>query len=134
MESLAQIEHLTFHYPHTTRGITDVSLTIHAGDFIAVAGLTGCGKTTLLRHLKPEIMPSGERTGSILLWGLPPDQLDDSTDISYVPQRPREALVADNLRDELSIRLASQSQQSQDHQHSIPQPNPGSSLLSLIHI
>jgi energy-coupling factor transporter ATP-binding protein EcfA2 len=128
MEPLAQIEHLTFHYPHTTRGITDVSLTIHAGDFIAVAGLTGCGKTTLLRHLKPEIMPSGERTGSVLLWGLPPDQLDDSTDISYVPQRPREALVADNLRDELSIRLASQSQQSQDHQHSIPQPNPGSSL------
>lgn len=133
MESVAQITHLTFRYPHTDRGLNDISLTIHPGDFIAIAGLTGCGKTTLLRHLKPEIMPSGERTGSILLWGLSPDQLADSlssTDIAYVPQRPREALVADNLRDELSIRLASQSQsqQSSDQQPSIPQPNPSSNL------
>lgn len=130
MESLAQITHLTFRYPHTDHGLSDINLTIHPGDFIALAGLTGCGKTTLLRHLKPEIMPSGERTGSILLWGLSPNQLTDSTDISYVPQRPREALVADNLRDELSIRLASQSQsqQSSDQQPSIPQPNPSANL------
>lgn len=106
MEPLARLKDLTFRYPHTRHGLTHVNLTIHAADFIAIAGLTGSGKTTLLRHLKPEIFPSGTRTGSIELLGTPPTNLLGSTAISYVPQRPRESLMAGNLRDELLLRLS----------------------------
>ena len=106
MEPVARLKDLTFRYPHGDAGLTRISLTVHPADFVAVAGLTGCGKTTLLRHLKPEAYPAGTRQGSVELLGASPTDLLGSTAISYVPQRPRESLMAGSLRDELLVRLS----------------------------
>ncbi len=106
MESIARLKDFTFRYPHSGRGLDHVSLTVRPADFIAVAGLTGSGKTTLLRHLKPEAYPGGTRSGGIELLGTAPTNLLGSSEISYVPQRPREALIAGSLRDELLLRLS----------------------------
>ncbi len=106
MEPVARLKDLTFRYPHGGAGLTKINLTVHPADFVAVAGLTGCGKTTLLRHLKPEAYPAGTRQGSVELLGASPTDLLGSTAISYVPQRPRESLMAGSLRDELLVRLS----------------------------
>ena len=43
------IEHLTKHYPGTDKGVTDLSLTVKAGDICAFIGSNGAGKTTTLK-------------------------------------------------------------------------------------
>ena len=38
-------------YPNGTRGLIDVNLTINQGEFVAVIGLSGAGKTTLIKTI-----------------------------------------------------------------------------------
>lgn len=48
-----QVDQLTFHYPESTVAALDnITLNIKPGDFVVLCGASGCGKTTLLRHLK----------------------------------------------------------------------------------
>ena len=44
--------------------LQDINLNIERGDFVIICGSSGCGKTTLLRHLKPQRI-SMTRTFSI---------------------------------------------------------------------
>ena len=66
---MAQIEikDLSFKYKMTDDySLKNVSLKIEKGDFVAVCGKTGCGKTTLIKSLKPDIMPAGEKKGQVI--------------------------------------------------------------------
>ncbi|MBW4642408.1 MAG: ABC transporter ATP-binding protein/permease [Goleter apudmare HA4340-LM2] len=46
-----KVSHLTYHYPGTNQGITDISLEIQRGTLTVITGQVGSGKTTLLRVL-----------------------------------------------------------------------------------
>lgn len=47
-----QMEHVSFRYPGSDQNIiSDMSLTIHPGEKLAIVGLNGAGKTTLVRLL-----------------------------------------------------------------------------------
>jgi ATP-binding cassette subfamily B protein len=46
-----EVEGLTYRFPSTERGITDVSLRVERGSFTVITGRIGAGKTTLLRAL-----------------------------------------------------------------------------------
>ena len=61
--------------------LSDISISISAGEFIGVLGPNGSGKTTLMRALLGLIKPS---SGKIHVFGHPP-QRGDAT-IGYVPQ------------------------------------------------
>ena len=43
-----KLENLSFHYVSQKPILTDINLTIHPGEFVAIAGSSGSGKTTLL--------------------------------------------------------------------------------------
>jgi ATP-binding cassette, subfamily B, bacterial len=49
--NILEVRGLSYHYPGTERGISDIDLRISHGSFIVVTGRVGSGKTTLLRTL-----------------------------------------------------------------------------------
>ena len=110
MESY-QIEHLTFTYPNAAApALNDISLSVHEGEFITLFGKSGCGKTTLLRQLKPAIAPFGTKNGSILFFGQPLTELEERTqsaEIGFVLQSPDNQIVTDKVWHELAFGLES---------------------------
>lgn len=65
--------------------IESVSLSIDPGEFVALVGPNGSGKSTLLRVLLGRLAPT---SGSVRLFGSPPDRIEERWRLGYVPQRP----------------------------------------------
>ena len=105
------IEQLTFAYPGADRRALDgVSLEIEQGSYVVICGKSGCGKTTLLRHLKSVLTPHGERTGRVLFEGVPLEEVsqrDQSAKIGFVMQNPDAQIVTDKVWHELAFGLES---------------------------
>lgn len=104
-------EDVTFSYPGCdAQALKNVSFKIEAGSYVTLCGKSGCGKTTLLRHLKTVLTPHGTRTGRVLFEGVPLDQVsqrDQSTKIGYVMQNPDAQVVTDKVWHELAFGLES---------------------------
>jgi cobalt/nickel transport system ATP-binding protein len=58
---LIRIEGVGFRYPDGTPALDAVSLTIAAGERVALLGPTGAGKSTLLQHLNALLSPAAGR-------------------------------------------------------------------------
>ena len=63
----------------------DLTLSIEAGDFVAVIGANGAGKSTLLRLLAHILRPT---IGYITLYGKPLNEFKEWGKVGYVPQNP----------------------------------------------
>ena len=104
-----EIRGLSFSYPDAAKQtLSDVSLTIKKGEYVLLCGNSGCGKTTLLRHLKSVLAPTGSRTGEILFDGVPLDKVDakrQASAIGYVMQNPDDQIVTDMVWHELAFGL-----------------------------
>ena len=106
-----RIENLTFTYPNRENPVlTDISLTIKRGEFVTICGTSGCGKTTLLRQLKPSTAPHGIKSGAIyfentLLEAMSPR--DATAKIGFVLQSPENQIVTDKVWHELAFGLES---------------------------
>lgn len=104
-----EINNLSFAYPEQeTKCLDGICLRIEKGEFVTVCGKSGCGKTTLLRHLKPSVTPHGERSGEVLFEGNNTEGLslrEESEKIGFVQQNPDNMLVTDKVWRELSFGL-----------------------------
>ncbi|MBS1401626.1 MAG: ATP-binding cassette domain-containing protein [Oscillospiraceae bacterium] len=105
------IEHLTFTYPKAAApALDDVSFSVREGEFFLLCGVSGGGKSTLLRHLKSVLTPYGTRSGQVLLDGKPLETWDARTQaqrIGFVLQQPDDQLVTDKVWHELAFGLES---------------------------
>ncbi len=106
-----KIEGLSFKYPEReTETIKNLSLSVVEGEFVTICGKSGCGKTTLVRLLKPSVAPSGEVTGEIMFNGSPVKELDvrkQAEEIGFVTQNPENQTVTDKVWHELAFGLES---------------------------
>lgn len=63
--ALIEVSSLSYTYmkstPYETRALRNVSLSVERGEVLAIIGSTGCGKSTLVRHLNGIIRPESGR-------------------------------------------------------------------------
>ncbi len=98
-----------FTYPDMpSPALENISLTVGEGEFVLLCGASGCGKTTLLRQLKPALAPRGRRSGTILFHGTPLRGVNPHTQaaqIGFVMQSPDAQIVTDKVWHELAFGL-----------------------------
>lgn len=74
MENIVQINDLEFSYGTSKQpAIRDINLNIKKGEYIVIAGLSGCGKSTFCRCINgliPHFYRSGIMKGSVIVDGL----------------------------------------------------------------
>lgn len=108
---ILHIEDVSFRYPDAEKKALDsITFGVNAGDFVVIGGPSGCGKTTLLKLLKRELAPFGEKSGGIVYAGVEQTALDDRTaaaEIGYVLQNPDNQIVTDKVWHELAFGLES---------------------------
>ncbi|MFC1976951.1 energy-coupling factor ABC transporter ATP-binding protein [Chloroflexota bacterium] len=59
MEEIVRIDNLSFCYPDGQPALTDICLTVHQGETVALIGPNGAGKSTLLLHLNGILRSNG---------------------------------------------------------------------------
>ena len=108
MESI-KIKNFSFSYPlKNEKALKNINLSVNPGEYVVICGKSGCGKTTLLKHLKPVLAPHGERKGEILfgskdIFTVP---LREQTErIGYVMQDPDNQTVTDKVFHEIAFGL-----------------------------
>ena len=105
--ALFEINNLKFWYPGAEKAALDgIHLKIEPGEFVVICGKSGCGKTTLLRHLKSVLTPYGRREGEILYQGQPLETVSarkQAGEIGYVMQSPDNQIVTDKVWHELAF-------------------------------
>lgn len=79
-----EIVGVSFAYAHGPAVLRDVSLRVEPGEFVAIAGPNGGGKTTLLRLLVGLEQPAA---GVVRVFGEAPGRRDSGRRIGYLPQR-----------------------------------------------
>lgn len=106
-----EIRNLSFTYPNRDiEAVKNINISVKKGEFVTVCGKSGCGKTTLLRLLKPVIAPHGKKCGEILFCGKNEDVMDageQAKSIGFVMQSPDNQIVTDKVWHELSFGLES---------------------------
>ena len=103
-----EIKNLTFTYPGaSTPTLSGVSLTIEQGDFVAIVGNNGCGKSTLCKAMNGLIphFIAGEFEGEVLAGGLNTLEMDIGSlaqKVGYVYQDFENQIVRPTVLDDAS--------------------------------
>ena len=108
MMNAVEIAHLTFTYPGASQPtLRDISLQIQKGDFLAIVGNNGCGKSTLCKALNGLIphFITGTMEGSVRVEGLDTRESDVGTlaqKVGYVYQDFENQIVRPTVLDDAS--------------------------------
>lgn len=111
LDTMLEIKDLCFAYPtEEVRALNHVNFTVKEGEFVVLCGKSGCGKSTMLSHMKTPMTPHGKRKGEILFKGQPLHEMsnrEQSYRIGFVLQNPDNQIVTDKVWHELAFGLES---------------------------
>ena len=91
MSLAVRFDHVDFAYLHGQPVLHDIDLTVSEGEFVAIAGPNGGGKTTLLRLALGLEQPS---RGEVRLFGERADRFSNRAMLGYLAQRTSLAVQA----------------------------------------
>lgn len=104
-----EVRGLRFAYPGAEAPVLDgFDWSVPQGAFALLVGGTGSGKSTLLSLLKPEIAPTGERTGELRVLGESVADMDvraSAERVGYVFQDPENQIVCETVWHEMAFGL-----------------------------
>lgn len=104
-----EVRGLHFAYPGAEAPVLDgLDWSVPQGAFALLVGGTGSGKSTLLSLLKPEIAPTGERTGELRVLGESVADMDvraSAERVGYVFQDPENQIVCETVWHEMAFGL-----------------------------
>ena len=101
---MIHINNLSYRYPDGTLALDGVDMSIEKGEFVALIGKNGCGKTTLVRHLNALLTPT---EGSVSVFGM--DTKDRSgvwnirQTVGMVFQNPQTQFVGTTLEEDVAF-------------------------------
>jgi energy-coupling factor transport system ATP-binding protein len=103
------LEQVSFSYLDGTATLRDISLSVAAGEFVALLGANGSGKTTLAKHLNGLLKPT---TGCVRVNGRDTRPLrvaELARTVGYVFQNPDHQIFAATVEEEIAFGLHLQS-------------------------
>ncbi len=98
-----EIKDLRFTFPTGLEALKGISLTIEAGEQVAIVGQNGAGKTTLVRHFNGLLQPA---SGSVMIgdWDVKKYSVAKlATRVGYVFQNPDEQLFSRDVLTEVTF-------------------------------
>jgi energy-coupling factor transport system ATP-binding protein len=100
---LVEVRGVSFAYQNGARALDDVSLSLAPGEFVAVIGQNGCGKTTLAKHVNGLLEPAAGRVelDGVDLRDIPPHRL--AAEVGFVFQDPDHQLFTATAADEVAF-------------------------------
>jgi len=107
---LIKFDHVTHTYPsdreNETVSLSNINLDIHKGDFIAVIGANGSGKSTFAKHINGLLLPN---KGDVIIDNYNTKDKENIWDIrkkvGMVFQNPDNQLVATTVEDDIAFGL-----------------------------
>lgn len=97
-DTFIEVEHLDAHYDEV-RVLHDVSFNVGAGEIFVIIGASGCGKTTLLKHLTGLLKPTA---GQIRYNGQPISEMDED-ELGKIQQQMGIAFQAGALFNSMTV-------------------------------
>ena len=108
MEAMLNAQNITFRYDDESEqyALNGVSMQVNKGEFVAVLGANGCGKSTMAKHFNAILLPE---TGTVTVEGM--DTADDDhlydirQKVGMVFQNPDNQIVATVVEEDVAFAL-----------------------------
>lgn len=104
MKELIQVINLAYHYTDGAVILRNINLKINEGEYIALIGPNGCGKTTLIRHFNALLQPS---SGDVMIGGLNSNQAKNKMEIrrlvGMIFQNPENQIVGMSVEEDVAF-------------------------------
>lgn len=104
-ELLLSVRNLVYRYDDGTQALRGVSLDVHAGEYVLIAGQNGAGKSTLVKHFLKLLEPT---QGDVVVYGTDTREWamsDLARRIGYVAQNPDNQIFNATVWDEVTFAL-----------------------------
>ena len=105
---MIDLKNVSFRYSDSNHGVTNINLTIKAGECVVITGKSGCGKTTMTRlvnGLAPKYY-KGTKTGNIQIAGKNIEMIpvyDIGRAVGSIFQDPQRQFFSSELEGEIAF-------------------------------
>ena len=102
---MIEAENVHFSYPNKVEALKGVSITIKDGEFVAIMGQNGAGKSTFVKHFNGLLKPS---IGTVRANGVETTKTSVaalSRNVGFVFQNPDHQLFSETVEDEIAFAL-----------------------------
>jgi energy-coupling factor transport system ATP-binding protein len=102
---MIEVEEVDFTYPNGVEALKNVSLVVKNGEFIAIMGQNGAGKTTIVKHFNGLLKPS---KGTIRVDGVETTKTSVASlarTVGFVFQNPDHQLFSETVEEEIAFAL-----------------------------